>query len=130
MGNLRGKKLDETLQLELEKMIESGYKLSPISRATLQRRLGLNSRSTLVVKHRAEMIENARVIQLKNAGLDSSGNKKRNTLKEQNENLKKQIVELEKQRDELIEKMAMIINGAQAKGYDVDEIMMPLMNFD
>lgn len=129
MKKLRGKELDRKLQEELNKMIDTGYKLSPISRATLQRRLKLNSRSTLVIKHRAEMIERARIIQLKNAGLESKGNKKRNTLKEQNAILKEKIVELEKQRDELVEKMAMIINGAQAKGYDVDEIMMPIIKF-
>lgn len=127
MRQLRGKKLDKQLKLELEKMIDTGYKLAPISRSTLQRRLNQNSRSTLAIKHRAEMIESARIIQLNNSGLDTKGKKKRNTLKEQNLILKQKIIDLEKQRDALIEKMVMIINGAQAKGYDVEEIMMPII---
>ena len=110
-------------------MLEKGFKLSPISRSTLQRRLKLKSRGTLCGNDRATMISNARKLQLKNAGLNENGTKKRNGLKEQNENLKKKIIELEKQRDNLVEKMAMIINGAQAKGYDVEEIMMPLINY-
>jgi len=127
MKSLRGKNLDDQLQGELEEMIETGYKLAPISRSTLQRRLGLNSRSTLALPQRAEMIRNARRIQMENAGLKPDGKKKRNGLREQNENLKQKITELEKERNALIEKLAMIINGAQAKGYDVEDIMMPII---
>ncbi|KAF9657751.1 hypothetical protein HBA12_11020 [Tenacibaculum mesophilum] len=126
MKKLRGKELDKRLELELQKMIELGYKLSPISRSTLQRRLKLSSRGTLALKHRAMMIENAKQIQLEKAGITKKG-KKRKTLKEQNEVLKKEIIELKKQRDLLIEKMAMIINGAQARGYDIEEIMLPIL---
>lgn len=128
MKKLRGKELDKRLELELQKMIELGYKLSPISRSTLQRRLKLSSRGTLALKHRAMMIENAKQIQLEKAGITKKG-KKRKTLKEQNEVLKQEIIELKKERDLLIEKIAMIINGAQARGYDIDEIMMPLVKF-
>ncbi|WP_299317294.1 hypothetical protein [uncultured Maribacter sp.] len=128
MKRLRGKNLDTQLKIELESMIKIGYKLAPISRSTLQRRLNQNSRSTLAIKHRAEMIESARLVQLEEAGLNIHGKKKRNTLKEQNERLKEQITELEKQRDALIEKLAMIVNGAQAKGYNVEEIMMPIID--
>lgn len=126
MSKLRGKYLDKKLEEELQKMIEAGHVLSPISRSTLQRRLRLNSRGTLAIKHRAEMIENAKQIQLRNAGIVKK--KTRKSLKEQNDALKFEIIELKKQRDLLIEKMAMIINGAQARGYDVDEIMMPIIN--
>lgn len=72
------------------------------------------------------MIENARIEQLKIAGLDSTGKKRRNTIIEQNENLKKKIQTLEQERDSLIEKLAMIINGIQAKGYNLEELMMPI----
>lgn len=128
MKNLRGKNLDDQLREELNDMIKTGYKLAPISRSTLQRRLGLSSRSTLAMPQRSEMIQNACRIQMENAGLNSNGKKKRNGLREQNENLKQKIIELEKERDALIEKLAMIINGAQAKGYNVEEIMMPLIH--
>ncbi|CAL2103046.1 conserved protein of unknown function [Tenacibaculum sp. 190130A14a] len=130
MKNLRGKALDLSLKKELDKMIDTGYKLAPITRSNLQRRLGLNSRGTLAVKHRAEMIRKAKEVQLNNAGLDIRGKKKRNTLKQQNELLKKKIIQLESQRDQLVEQIAMIINGAQARGYNVDEIMMPIIKID
>jgi|GEM_PF-1118689 len=122
----RGKSLDDRLKYELELMLNQGHKLAPISRSTLQRRLKLTSRGTLSIKHRAEMIENARIEQLKIAGLDSTGKKRRNTIIEQNENLKKKIQTLEQERDSLIEKLAMIINGIQAKGYNLEELMMPI----
>ncbi|AZJ35810.1 hypothetical protein [Tenacibaculum singaporense] len=128
MKKLRGKELDKRLELELQKMIELGHKLSPISRSTLQRRLNLSSRGTLALKHRAKMIENAKQIQLEKAGITKKG-EKRKTLKEQNEILKQEIIELKKERDLLIEKIAMIINGAQARGYDIEEIMLPIINF-
>ncbi|MBZ9631728.1 hypothetical protein LB465_13140 [Salegentibacter sp. LM13S] len=128
MKKVRGKELDLLLIEELNKMIESGYNIAPISRSTVQRRLGLTSRGTLALPERSLLIENAKNLQMKNAGLSLDGKKKRNGLKEQNDNLKRKIEILEKERDALIEKMAMIINGAQARGYDVEEIMMPLIN--
>jgi uncharacterized protein (UPF0335 family) len=128
MKNLRGKKLDIQLKKELEDMIELGYKLAPISRSTLQRRLKLASRGTLSIPSRSLLIEEARKIQLDKEGLDLNKKKKRNTVIDQNKILKDRIKELESQRDNLIEKIAMIINGAQAKGYDVDELMKPIRN--
>ena len=77
---------------------------------------------------RAILIENARLKQLSDAGLDSTGKKRRNTLQEQNETLRSKIIQLESERDALIEKLAMIINGIQAKGYELEELMMPLRN--
>lgn len=122
----RGQNLDDRLKSELERMLADGYALSPISRSTLQNRLGLKSRGTLAVKHRADIIENARVKQLNTAGLNSDGKKRRNTLEEQNELLKGKIVKLEQERDTLVEKIAQIINGIQAKGHNLEELMMPL----
>lgn len=122
----RGNKLDEKLSLELNKMISEGYNLSPISRSALQKRLHQKSRSTFVLKHRAEMIENARIKQLHDAGLDAKGKKRRNSLFEQIENLKEKNKKLEQERDAMFEKLAMIINGIQAKGYNLEELMMPL----
>lgn len=122
----RGKDLDLKLAEELNKMILEGFNVSPISRSAIQKRLKQNSRSTFVVKHRAEMIENARIKQLHNAGLDASGKKKRNSLQDQIENLKEKNLKLEQERDAILEKLAMIINGIQAKGYNLEELMMPL----
>lgn len=123
---LRGDNLDKRLQDELEKMISIGLELAPISRAELFKRLNLNSRSTLGTPERLSLIENARKLQLEKSGLNSNGKKKRNDLKIQNEILKAKIFDLEQQRDNLLEKIAMIINGIQSKGYDLDEIMLPI----
>lgn len=125
---LSGIELDNKIRQELELMLLDGYGLSPISRSAIQKRLGLTSRGTLAIKHRAEMIENARIKQLNNAKLTTDGKKRRNDLKEQNERLKLQISELLNERDNLVEKLAMIINGIQAKGYNLEELMMPLRN--
>jgi len=122
----RGQNLNERLKKELDQMLKDGHTLSPISRSTLQRKLGLNSRSTLSMPARADMIENARRQQLHQAGLDSSGKKRRNTAQEQIEYLKQKIEALEKDKVNLIEQITMIINGIQAKGYQLEELMMPL----
>ena len=124
----RGEVLDENLKRELEKMILEGYHLSPISRAAVIKRLGIKSRSTLLLNSRSVLIANAAIVQLANAGLDPSGRKRRNTILEQNKLLKDKIEGLTSERDLLIEKIAMIINGCQAKGYNVEEIMLPLRN--
>ncbi|WP_028978178.1 hypothetical protein [Sporocytophaga myxococcoides] len=122
----RGRSLDERLKLELEEMIQLGVELAPISRSALQKRLGLTSRGTLAVKSRAALIEKAREMQFKAAGLNESGTKRRNTVLEQNQNLKGKIKSLESERDTLLEKLAMIINGIQARGLNLEEIMIPL----
>ena len=44
-------------------------------------------------------------------------------------NNKRRIATLEKEKDSLIEKLALIINGCQARGYNVDEIMLPSRNY-
>lgn len=123
---LRGDELDKRLQDELEKMISIGHELAPISRAELFHRLELTSRTTLGTPERLSMIENARLLQLEKAGLNRKGKKKRNDLEDKYEDLKVKYADIEKQRDNLLEKLAMIINGVQAKGYDLDEIMLPI----
>lgn len=125
-NKLNGNALDFKLQDILKTMILEGFQLSPITRTTVQKRLGLSSRSTLVIKYRAEMIKNARINQLKEAGLSVDAKKPRNTLKEQIDNLKEKLKKTENERDAVIEKLAMIINGIQAKGYNLEELMMPL----
>jgi hypothetical protein len=121
--------LDARLKKELLTMLDKGYALAPISRPALQKRLGLKSRGTLAVNHRAQIIDEARLRQLTLAGLDSDGKKKRNGPAEQNKVLKERITVLEKERDSLVEKLALIINGCQARGYNVYEIMLPIRNY-
>jgi hypothetical protein len=106
------------LKKELLTMLDEGYALAPISRPALQKCLGLKSRGTLAVNHRAQLIDEARLKQLALAGLYSDGKKKRNGPTQQNKLLKERITVLEKERDSLIEKLALIINGCQARGYN------------
>ena len=129
MNNRKADDLDVRLKKELVSMLEEGYTLAPISRPALQKRLGLKSRGTLAVNHRAKIIDEARLKQLALTGLDSDGKKKRNGPAEQNKLLKERITALEKERDTLIEKFALIINGCQARGYNMDEIMLPIRNY-
>ncbi len=123
---LRGKDIDKWLVDTLSEMKKLGFKVAPISRTTLQRRGGFKSRSTLLLKGRAHLIDAARDIQLHEAGLDKNKKKRRNTQDEQIQNLKKEIEALKNDRDNLTIKLAEIINGLQAKGYKVEEIMLPL----
>ena len=88
MNNRKADDLDVRLKKELVSMLEEGYTLAPISRPALQKRLGLKSRGTLAVNHRAKIIDEARLKQLALAGLDSDGKKKRNGPAEQNKLLK------------------------------------------
>jgi hypothetical protein len=73
---LRGEKLDIQLRKELEDMIELGYKLAPISRSTLKRRLKLASRATLSIPSRALLIKETRKILLDKEELDLNKEKK------------------------------------------------------
>ena len=87
-NKVRGDKLSVQLMKELDKMILEGYHISPITRSALVKRLGIKSRSTLMLDSRSVLITNAAIIQLSNAGLDQNGKKKRNTVLEQNKKLK------------------------------------------
>lgn len=71
--------VDARLKNELSTMLQAGFNVAPISRPALQKRLGLKSRGTLAVNHRAQLIDDARLKQLVLAGLDSDGKKKRNS---------------------------------------------------
>lgn len=118
--------LDDRLKQELEAMLRDGYALAPISRPALQKRLGLKSRGTLAISYRAQLIESARASQLKAAGLDADGKKKRNTIQDQNILLQEKVLSLEKDKRAFVEKLSMIINGCQARGLDLEEIMLPM----
>jgi len=128
MNNRKADDLDVRLKKELVSMLKEGYTLAPISRPALQKRLGLKSRGTLAVNHRARLIHEARIQQLELAGLDSDGNKTRNSPTDQNRLLREKITALKEERDTLIEKLALIINGCQARGLNMEEIMLPIRN--
>jgi hypothetical protein len=121
--------VDARLRVELEAMLQDGYTLAPISRPALQKRLGLSSRGTLAVDHRAQLIDEARLKQLSMADLNADGKKRRNGPIEQIKLLQERISTLERERDNLVERLALIINGCQARGYDVDAIMLPIRNY-
>jgi hypothetical protein len=122
----RGKDLTETLVKVLEEMKKLGYKVAPISRSTVQRRLGLNSRGTLLLEGRAQLIDTAREVQLHEAGLDKNKKQRRKTQDEQIQTLKAEIASIKIDRDNLVEKLAKVINGLQAKGFAIEDIMLPL----
>ncbi|MDR4950625.1 hypothetical protein REB14_00345 [Chryseobacterium sp. ES2] len=123
---LRGEEIDIHLKKILNEMLNDGFALSPISRSVILKKLGLKSRSTLLLNNRAELIDNARITQLKNIGLDSTGKRKRKNLQEQLDYYKERLEESEKEKEVLILKMAAIIYNLNAKGLDVEEIMIPL----
>jgi hypothetical protein len=123
---LRGKNLTKKLIEVLEEMKKLGYKTAPISRSTVQRRLGLDSRSTLLLNGRDQLIDNAKNSQLHEAGLDTNKKQRRKTQDEQIQTLKSEITSIKLDRDNLVEKFAKVINGLQAKGLSVEQIMLPL----
>ena len=123
---LRGNELDKVLKDVLNQMIKDGYQLSPITRTNVQKKIGLKSRSTFITKDRSDLIDNARKIQLKNAGLDADARKKRNGLNEQLRLYKEKLTQLQNENTLLIEKIAVIITGLHSRGLDVEELMKPL----
>ena len=127
MSNLRGKKLDKELQLLLSKKIKVHPDLEPINANRLSKELKLNSRSTLLTPIRKTWIINARNEQFERHGMNLEGKPKKRDKDLQIERLKEKLKQTEIERDNLIEKIAQIINGAQAHGIDVDKIMMPIM---
>ena len=122
----RGKKLTERLIEVLEEMKNLGFKTAPISRSTVQRRLGLKSRGTFKLEGRDQLIDTAREVQLHEAGLDKNKKQRRKTQDERIQSLEAEIVSLKTDRDNLVDKFAKVINGLQAKGLSVEEIMLPL----
>jgi hypothetical protein len=63
---------------------------------------------------------------LHEAGLDTNKKQRRKTQDEQIQTLKSEITSIKLDRDNLVEKFAKVINGLQAKGLSVEEIMLPL----
>ena len=126
INKLRGKELDRALKVLLGEMIADGIKNNPISRSNIAKVLNLKSRST-ICGERYEWIKEAIDKQRVNAGLKpkDSGDirDKRDViidkLKNENEDLKKQINALSNQ-------IAEIVYGCELRGIEVKEVTVPL----
>jgi hypothetical protein len=122
----KGSALDLLLDQELTSMLADGIAKSPISFSTLTARLRLNSRSTLHTPARKEKIHLAIRMQLEASGTVS--------LKTQRKNQAERIIELERQNaalqaalDHQIEQLCRVVANATAKGWDVDQLLQPLL---
>ncbi|MBM5570741.1 MULTISPECIES: hypothetical protein [Deefgea] len=122
---LRGKALDAAIDNLLAEMISAGFGKDPISRTSVQIRLGLTSRATLVGP-RGERIDNALNIQRKEAGHTSVDTIKRRTLEERIVHLEKTNLILINERDQLYEALCSIINQCEIHGLDLKVVLSPL----
>jgi len=122
---LRGAALDEAIDALLAEMISLGLESAPISRSEVQKRLGLTSRATLVGK-RGELIDRARVAQLKESGKDPDQERRRRTFEERIKHLQSENADLIRQRDQLFEALCLISNRCLVRGLNVEEVLAPL----
>ena len=122
---LRGGTLDEAIDALLAQMISLGLELAPISRPEVQRRLGLTSRATLV-GDRGRRIESARIVQLKESGIDPDGARRRRSFEERIAHLQAENATLITQRDRLYEALSVIVHKCLLKGLDIEDVMEPL----
>lgn len=122
----RGKELNEKLKITLEEMIKDGYHLSPITISKVQKRLGLKSRSTLHLNDRSEWIQNARNLQIKNAGLTNTGSKKRKNTEEKLLSFKEELERYKTENKNLHKTLLAIMYNLDSRGLNVEEIMEPL----
>ncbi len=123
---LRGAALDETLDHELEAMLADGYAASPISIASLTKRLGLSSRSTLHTSVRKAKILGALARQKLATGEEVELESRRKSLEEKNAHLGQVNMQLQRQIDHQLELMCRVVANATAKGWDVEYLLSPL----
>lgn len=123
---LRGEILDEAIDSLLAQMISLGRAHAPISRAEVQKRLGLTSRATLV-GNRGRRIESARIAQMKESGIDPDGARRRRSLEERIANLQADNAALIIERDRLFEALAVIAQKCVIKGVDIEDIMASVL---
>jgi hypothetical protein len=121
----RGEELDQKIDKLLAEMISQGHQVAPISRVAVQKRLGLKSRGTLCGK-RARQIEEARAQQLRTAGINTDGKRRRIALEEQNKQLRLKISGLQAARDQYVESLMNIVQTLQRKGIDVEQSLIYL----
>jgi len=122
----RGKNLDIQIEKLLQEMLEKGFKAAPISRAIIQRKLDLKSRSTFLSGDRAYRIDQARKQQLEKAGLTSNNKPKRKQAEERIQTLNEEIKTLNAKMENLIEQFTQVINGLHANGLEVEKLLLPL----
>lgn len=120
----RGYELDRRLDAVLAEMLREGASASPISRATVQERLRLKSRSTLVGK-RGDKVNEAREKQLHEAGLPSK-RKGRPDVAEKFRLLQEEVVTLRSIRDSYITSLMEIVKLLQREGLVVEDHLAPL----
>jgi len=123
-SRLRGSTLDAKIEETLAEMMALGYQNAPISRVAVQKRLGLNSRGTLVGK-RGHIIDAARVEQMRQAGFDPDGRNRRRSLEERCKALEESARRAQKERDYLVEQLCIVIRELTAKGIDVESVLHP-----
>lgn len=122
---LRGTALDEAIDALLAQMVSLGLEQAPISRAEVQRRLGLASRGTLVGE-RGRRIESARLAQLRESGKDPDRERRRRSLEERIIHLQTENADLIRQRDQLYEALTAISHNCLVRGLDLEEVLAPL----
>ena len=123
---LRGETLDDAIDCLLAQMISLGLANAPISRAEVQRRLGLTSRATLV-GDRGRRIESARIAQMKESGTDPDGARRRRSLEERITNLQAENAALISERDRLFEALSVIAQNCLIKGIDIEGVMTSVL---
>lgn len=122
----RGAALDSRIDHELTLMLADGLTKSPISFSALTARLGLNSRSTLHTALRKKKIQHAISSQLEASGT-SSLKAERKSQAERIIDMGHQIAGLQAALDHQIELMCRVVANATARGWDVDQLLKPLM---
>jgi hypothetical protein len=116
--NLRGTDLDRQIDLALSEMLTEGLSISPISRSTVQKRLKLKSRSTLVGK-RALRIEEAQRKQLNLAGVTVKQSR-RATQQDRIARLQEELLGLRAAKDRYFASLAEIVQLLQSRGLSVE----------
>lgn len=120
---LQGKELDHHIKKLLQEFEYVDPSISPISRKLIQEKLKLSSRGTLAVKHRAEMIEDARVRQYSRFNMSLTRKGKRKNKDEIISDLKVKISIFESERSELIEALAICLTRCEFNGVKVADVI-------
>lgn len=124
----RGKNLDLRLNEVLEDMVREGLAASPISRSSVQQRLGLRSRSTFVGA-RAALIGNARLQQLSDPGISTKSRSKRAPWMERVQALQKEVAALKGAWDQYVMSLMEIVQYLQRHAHDVGKVLSrPLLS--
>lgn len=119
----RGNELDIEIQRTLDKYINISPEKSPISRKLIQVELNLKSRGTLSLKHRADMISNARIEQFNKFGMSLNRKGRRKNKDETIQELKCNIKLLEEQRSQLISALSECLIRSELNGVNISDVI-------